>query len=189
MGKLGSLARLALSAGVRKRAFLRRQGRERAGAVPAAGDGFLLERARLVVVPVGLESAVLGLTGHGLCAGGAALELAKRVVQRLRDELRRDGGAAHLDAGLDGPFEGRLAPDPHADAAAGLTPWDTAAAPKAQWRAAGALHGIAEAGTLTLFVPEAATAEEVVGWLETMWRRTELVRVRLVRLKAAPGPE
>jgi hypothetical protein len=172
LAKLGSLARLALSAGVRKRAFLRRRGREH-------GAGFLLERARLVVAPVGLEAVVLALTGCGLCAGGDALELAKRIVRRLREELQRDGLAVHLDAAVDGPFNTLLTSASHPDTA-GLTPWDATAAPKAQWRAASALHDLAEAGTLNLFVPE-ATADEVVGWLETMWKKSEVVRIRLLR--------
>src|SRR5262249_22596442 len=47
--KLKSLARLALSAAVQKREFLRRHAEE----CPALARGFLLERARLVVAPVG----------------------------------------------------------------------------------------------------------------------------------------
>src|SRR5439155_14648804 len=48
--KLGSLARLALSAAKQKRDFLRRYCQERL----ARASGFLLDRARLVVVPMGL---------------------------------------------------------------------------------------------------------------------------------------
>jgi hypothetical protein len=65
--KLGSLARLALSAAVQKRDFLRR--RKQAGGPPLSA-GFLLDRARLVVAPVGLDVVALRFTGEGLCAGG-----------------------------------------------------------------------------------------------------------------------
>src|SRR5207344_825569 len=51
LAKLPSLARMAVRATVQKREFLRRLG----GASPSLAQGFLLERARLVVVPVGLE--------------------------------------------------------------------------------------------------------------------------------------
>src|SRR5260370_14053613 len=62
LDKLGSLARLALSAGVQKREFLRRIGKDR----PALLRGFLLGRARLVAAPVGLESVVRAMTGEGV---------------------------------------------------------------------------------------------------------------------------
>src|SRR5262249_55659097 len=60
--KLSSLARLALSAAVQKRDFLRRHRREH----PTVSRTFLLDRARLVVVPIGLETVVQRLLGRGL---------------------------------------------------------------------------------------------------------------------------
>ena len=50
--KLGSLVRLALSAAIQKRNFLRRHRQGR-----TINRGFILERARLVIVPVGLGYA------------------------------------------------------------------------------------------------------------------------------------
>src|SRR5439155_13714045 len=52
LAKLGTLARLARSAGHAKQDFLRRRGR------PAVARGFLLDRTRLVVVPPGLGAVV-----------------------------------------------------------------------------------------------------------------------------------
>jgi hypothetical protein len=196
--KLGSLARLALSAAVQKRDYLRRQDRARpaeTAGVPAVTSGFLLDRARLVVVPVGLDAVVQRLLRRGLSAGGAALELSRRVVQRLRDVLRQDGRAAHLDTCIDGPFDFRLGaagpedgPWPAGPRAAGLTAWEAAAPPKAQVRAAGVLHAVAEGGTLALFVPgdHPPAVEEVVGWLRAAWQQAEVTRVRLVRGLPAP---
>jgi ATP cone domain len=173
--KLSSLARLALSAGVQKRTHLRQRRGE-----PQSSDiteGFLLDRARLLVVPIGLDSVVRTLSGRGLCAGGAALELGRQIVQRLRDVLRQDGRASRLEACLDGPV-GEVGETE----AAGLTPWEAGAAVKAQWRAAGALHGLAEHGALTLFVPEGdVTAEQVVQWLQHIAEQTDVVRVVLRR--------
>src|SRR5262249_34497514 len=143
--RLGSLARLALSAGVQKREFLRRQERTRAERppdVPAVTSGFLLDRARLVVAPVGLDRVVETFTGRGLTAGGTSLDFGRQVVQRLRDVLRQDGRASHLETCLDGPFDFRLSSDcglriadcgfkdlaaTGAEQAAGLTAWDAAA--------------------------------------------------------------
>ena len=59
--RLGSLARLALSVAVQKRDRIRQQAR----ADTALRRGFLLDRARLVVVPVGLDEAAEGCTRTG----------------------------------------------------------------------------------------------------------------------------
>jgi hypothetical protein len=166
LNKLGSLARLALSAGVQKRAFLRR---------PALARGFLLDRARLMVTPLGLDVVVRTLTGRGLCAGGAALDVGRQVVLRLRDVLRQDGRLSRLETCLDGPAGAA------AEETAGLTPWEPTAGVKNQWRAAGALHAVAEHGTLTLFPPDKGPvgAEQVADWLRAIWEQTEVVRVSL----------
>ncbi len=184
--RLGSLARLALSAGVQKREYLRRRERTRppAAGAPAVTSGFLLDRARLLVAPVGLDRLVQSFTGKGLSAGGAALDFGRQVVQRLRDVLRQDGRAAQLDCCLDGPFDFGLAgPPPGAEQVVGLTPWDGSAPPKGQLRAGGALHGVAGAGTLALSLPADGppTAEQVAEWLRLAWQQTDLVRLRLIR--------
>jgi hypothetical protein len=178
--KLPSLARLALSAGVQKRAFLRRDA--------ALSNGFLLDRARLVVAPVGLDAAVRRLAGAGLCDGAGPVELGRRLVQRLLDVLRRDGRAAHLETCLDGPatftlHEGADGAPADAAEAAGLSPWDEAAAVKAQCRAAGALHAAPEGGALALFPPAGRPAgpEQALEWLRTAWRTPEVSRLRFVR--------
>jgi hypothetical protein len=186
--KLGSLARLALSAGVQKREYLRRSDRARADRppdAPAVTSGFLLDRARLVVAPVGLDAVAATFTGKGLRAGGEALDFGKRVVQQLREVLRQDGMPARLGTCLDGPTEfGRTGSFPdNAAEVAGLTGWDAAAPVKEQGRAAGPLHALAEGGTLALFPPEdrPATAELVAEWLRSLWKQTDVVRVRLIQ--------
>src|SRR5262249_15022310 len=89
--KLGSLARLALSAAVQKRDFLRRH---RAGR-PALTRGFLLDRARLIVTPVGLSAVAARRSG-----GGSAADFARQIVQRLDTALRQDGLACRLETAL-----------------------------------------------------------------------------------------
>jgi hypothetical protein len=190
--KLASLARLALSAGVQKRAFLRKHSRAADGAVSGVGRGFLLERARLVVVPVGLEEVVRRLTGHGLCAQKASLEVARQILQRLGAVLEGEGAAAGLDAVVDG-LGGRLeewdrpAPESPPDAAAhvgGLTPWDESAALRSQVRAAGLLHAVAGGGTAVVVLPAECvlSTEEVVDLLHLAWRQTDVARLRLMRI-------
>jgi hypothetical protein len=186
--KLRSLARFALSAAVQKRDFLRRHSHGR----PGMSRGFLLERARLLVVPVGLEAAVRTLRGEGLCAGGSGLEFAREVVGRLQSYLRQDGPACQLETCLDGirlsaggdePGTG-----PPAEHAAGLTPWDPGAPAKNQLRAASPLHLTAEMGTVAVLVPADAppTAEEVVRLLTYAWQQTEVVRVCFLRAASRP---
>ena len=195
LSKLGSLARLALSAGVQKREYLRRLERSRPRerqpeAAPTLTNGFLLDRARLLVAPVGLEKVVHLFVQKGLSAGGAALDLARQIVQRLRDVLRQDGRLVHLDTCLDGPFRFHLTEDaelcddwPLAENVAGLTAWEATAPLKGQLRSAGALHSIAEHGTMALFLPEDKTPspEQVAEWLHMAWRQTDVVRLRLMR--------
>ena len=185
--KLGSLARLALSAGVQKREFLRRQERGRphdASAAPPVTNGFLLDRARLVVAPVGLDEVVRRFTGGGLCSGKDSLDFGKQVVQTLRDVLRQDGGRSRLAACLDGPDRFRFGGGwPAAGQVAGLTAWDAAAVPKVQLRAAGALHALAEGGTAALLLAEGPrpSAETVADYLRTAWKQPDVNRIRLAR--------
>jgi hypothetical protein len=192
LSKLGSLARLALSAGVQKREYLRRLERSRprpSADAPALTSGFLLDRARLLVAPVGLDRVVQSFVHKGLSAGGSAVDFGKQIVQRLRDVLRQDGRNVHLDTCLDGPFSFHLGDDWLAtEDVAGLTAWDAAASLKSQLRAAGVLHGLAEHGTLALFLPQNETLapEQIIDWLHTAWQQTDVVRLRLIRGTVLP---
>src|SRR5205085_7044911 len=100
-------------------------------------------------------SVVRSLTGKGVCEGKAP-DFARAVVQRLRDVLREDGRACLIDAGLDAPpgFAFDPAGPRESSAVAGVTPWDAAAPVKAQLRAAGGLHAVAEGGTAAVLSPE-----------------------------------
>ncbi len=157
---LGSLARLALSAAVQKREHLRRQNR------PAITGGFLLDRARFVAEAQGLDEVVKRFTGWSLANGGPSLDLGKRIVQRLVDVLRQEGRALQLETFL-----------------GGLTPDAPGASIRSQMQAAGALHAIAEGGTLRLhLVTEAVhTAASLAEELRRAWRETAVGRVEVVR--------
>jgi hypothetical protein len=119
------------------------------------------------------------------------LDFGRQIVQRLRDVLRQDGRNAHLDTCVDGPFRFRLAETtsamadawPAIEEAAGLTSWGATATLKSQLRSAGVLQGVAEHGTLALFVSEETTPspEEIADWLQTAWRQTDVVRLHLIR--------
>jgi hypothetical protein len=191
LNKLGSLARLALSAGVQKREFLRKQH-------PEMTRGFLLDRAHLVVVPVGLEAVVRELAGCGLCGGPAGLEVGRGVVERLRAVLEQDGRASHLETCLDSAADfarieradrpSEPGSEPAEGDVVGLTPWDADAAPKAQLRAAGALHAAAGGGTAAVLLPRErpVAAEEIAGLVRYAGQQTDVIRLRFVRMGRAP---
>src|SRR5262249_43899022 len=119
------------------------------------------------------------VTGKPLGAGGPALELARRIVTQLRDVLRHEGRRAQLETCVDGPFGCELVESP---GVAGLTGWDATVSVKQQMRSAGALQGLAGAGTLALFLPEdVQEPEAVTDALRWVWHQTDVIRVRLVR--------
>src|SRR5262249_54483522 len=139
--KLGSLARLAFSAGLQKRDFLRRH----LGQRPELNAGFFLERARLVVVPIGLDQMVRRLRGGGICTP-PGWQCARQMVDHMTAVLRHEGRLAQLEACLDSVegfcMDSEESP-PTAECAAGVTPWDASATVAEQ------LHAAAELGAST----------------------------------------
>jgi hypothetical protein len=185
--KLPSLSRLALSAALQRREFLRRQGNTRKALV----SGFLLERARLAVVPVGMESVARTVVGESPCVSGTALAFVRSIVETLKDSLRDDGRGYLLDCGIDSCFDDRFAvpafKSNRIDLIPGLTLWDEAASPRAHIAAAGALHGCAEAGTVVMphSLEEPMMAEEMVELLQYAWRHSEVVRIQFAKTSEA----
>src|SRR5262249_7745265 len=83
LDKSGTLARLALNAAAQKRDFLKRQSIK----MSTVHRGFLIDRSRTVIVPLGLEAATRTVTGQGIGDSNAALEFAKGILRRLQDVL------------------------------------------------------------------------------------------------------
>lgn len=175
--KLGSLVRMAMSAGCQKREFLRRQTASR----PALAEGFRLDRARLVLVPVGLEYLARRMAKCGLARGDSGADFGRQVVRRIAEVVAQDSQSRHLDVCIDGPAA--LEPIHPLPDVAGLTAWDEEAALIQQVRAAGLLHGEAGMGTAAILLPVDAlpTVEEGVTLLRDAWRKTEINRLRFVR--------
>jgi hypothetical protein len=173
--KLGTLARWAVSAAVQKREFVRRHA---ADGSPLT-RGFLLERARLLIAPIGLDDAARMLSGSSLCEErGAAI--GRRLVEGLREVLHAEGSACLIETTLDSPPDFRLN---GVAAAAGVTPWSAEAPVPKQFAAAGILHGAARGGTAAVLLAEDARprAEALVEWLHWAWEQTEVERVRFLR--------
>jgi hypothetical protein len=189
--KLGSLARLALSAAAQKRDFLKKH----AGASAALNRGFLIDRARTVIVPLGLDAVTRTLVGQGICASMTALDFAKSVLQRLDDALQQDGPSYLLNACLDAmPEEAfaleRRGPNPESErrdawaySPAALGRWDVSASAREQLRAAGALHGVAGRGTAAIHLSdeEWLDPKQQIELLQYAWQHTQINCVRFVR--------
>jgi hypothetical protein len=185
--KLATLGRLALSAAVQKRNYLRRQAKARA----ELSRGFLLDRARLLVVPVGLDAAVRVLTGCAVAEGKPGLDLGRQILVGLRDVLEE---GANLDSCIDGPMRVgarafQLVPTSTMDGievplpqVAGPTPWDPELVPRQMLKAAGTLHAAAAGGIAPLFLPDRMSQQPqtIAELLQYAWQQTEIVRLQIV---------
>ncbi len=192
--KLANLARMAVSAAAQKRDFLRRR-----GSAQDLARGFLLDRARLNVVPIGLQAVVREFTGQDLTSSHAASAFAQQLVSSLCANLRQASYTANLDACVDGACWSGVdqsrgfsaAQETSAETAlpeladvAGLTCWAPAAEPRDQLSAAGLLHSAADSGTAAVLIPQdqAPSPDEVIRLLYFAWLRTGVVRLRFVRV-------
>jgi hypothetical protein len=163
LDKLPSLARMAVRAGIQKRNFLR----TRCGDHPELARGFLLERARLVVVPTGLDQVVQKLLNQSMAGSNLSLDLGRRIVEVLQRTLQTEGLAANLEIALDG--------------SAGQFPGLDAPVDSQHLHAAGVLHGIAGFG---LVLCPVVTGEELLAMLPYGLRKTELARMEVIKPEA-----
>ncbi len=190
--KLGSLARLAITAAVQKRRFLNRYRRHR--------SAFVVDRARLAIVPVGLESVTRALTGHAILPGTHGADFAFRIIHCLHEILRDEGPRYNLEVSVDAastlepwPVMGRLShfkvvdlgiPSPplNLEEIAGLTTWNGAIPPRDQVQVAGSLHTVTGTGTAWIQLPHDAPfhEEELVRVLRFAWKETQVSRIRFV---------
>jgi hypothetical protein len=188
--KLRSLARLALTGAVQKRRFLVRYRRHR----PA----FLVDRARLAVVPVGLEEVARSFTGQGVLPGSPGADFAGRIVQSLHEILKQEGPIHNLNACLDsaptidpvfdrssimpGIGQAGPTPDPPLDSIAGLTAWNEAISLREQIQAASLLQASVQAGTAWILLPKdgSGNTEELSSVLRFAWKETGVSRLRFV---------
>ncbi|MFO0966189.1 MAG: ATP cone domain-containing protein [Gemmataceae bacterium] len=103
--KLPSLAGMAISAAVQKRAFLARRLPRDAFLL----HGFLLHRARARLTPLGLEETVRLLVGQLPDESAAARDLARLIVHTLHDSAARQGRQRNIEPvlTLDWPEQSR----------------------------------------------------------------------------------
>ncbi len=158
---------MAVSAGVQKRHYVRETLHDAAAERSFLRRGFILDRARLMVTPLGLDGAVRTLTGSGLNESKAGLELARRILQSLDNVLAEEGKRRLVDCVLDMSEE---------------LPGGEASAPaRQQLTVAGRLHAITGTGTATVALneDERLSVDQVVRLLEFGWRQTDVWRLRI----------
>jgi hypothetical protein len=172
--KVASLARLAVSAGVQKRQYLRRH---RANDV--LERGLLLERARLQVAPLGLAAVIRKLTGLDLAHAKEAVETGRRILQQLNDALLAEGRRRLVDCVLDTP-DGLGGSAEHGD---------FVLAPAAQQlRIWGRLHAVTGTGHAIVVLEEGTSVDETIEFLELACRKSEVARLRF-QLQRLPQQE
>jgi hypothetical protein len=177
--KLGSLARLALSAAAQKRDFVKKH-------TPAEAEvrrGFLLDRARTVIVPVGLEPVVQRLAGASLWDSSSALGLAKEILANIRAGVEQDSASYALVASLDDwPIGGRH------DLAFAISPAYASVNPRDGLKPAGILHTAAGGGTAACYLPpgQQPARELLVEHLQYAWRETRVRRLQFVSSEPKP---
>jgi hypothetical protein len=197
--KLRSLTRLALTAAVQKRRFLTRY-RPR---LPA----FLIDRARLLVVPVGLEAVTRLFTGQGILPLSPGADFACKIVRSLHEILQEEGPLHNLSACVDAPpichrrhreHGDSVSPvlslalnfpqainaesEPESSQIAGLTAWNQTIPPTEQAQAASSLHAATQTGTAFVQLPkdQSTDVEKLVGILRFAWKETALARLQFV---------
>jgi hypothetical protein len=187
--RLEALARLGRSAGLQKREFLRQQSQHR----PKLVEGFLLERARLVLTPAGLWAAAGRLVSGGV-SGLTRIELASQIVRRLRDLLTQEAVRDSLEGVVDSALDFHLPTDPmdgedveiplQARSIAGITCWEVDLVPLEQIKCTSVIQAAAGNGTAAVLLPSESSPapQDLIDWLRFAWRRTEIRRLRFVRL-------
>lgn len=166
--RLPSLARMAVSAGVQKRRFLRSHADR-----TLLARGFVLERTRLLVVPVGLGDVVRALIGQGPVESPLSLELAEQIIAALTGGLVEAGRVAHLEIALDGPGPGLSC-----ELGDGANAGDALAPPRKQLHAADRLLA-PTGGTAVVYLDaeKVVTPDDLIDLLHHTWKRTDLARV------------
>jgi hypothetical protein len=173
--KLRTLTRLARSAARCHYQHLRGAG------VPEWREGFLLERSRFVLVPIGLEAAVRQLCDERGLDERTLIERTEELLTTMQGELSQTSGLPMgIIDGWPGDFlqtDGQTA----GQEIRGLTGWDPRANVLEQLRLSEALQRQTQTGTAALWVSPALLndANEFVTLLQRL-ARSEVRRWRLM---------
>jgi len=155
LAKLPSLVRMAVSAGMQKRHYLRRH-------CPELSRGFLLDRARLSVEPWQLDEAAQRLVGAAPAQSKLALGVAQQISQTLSEAAEQESKTANLDISL---VQDRLVDARTAEEVA------------AHIQTAGALTPVGHNGILRVVTPT-LSADDLWRHLCVAWRTPGLAGIR-----------
>jgi hypothetical protein len=169
---------LAVRAAVQKREFIRR--------LPSGAHQSAVDQALVAIYPIGLDWTVRQLVGRGGGEDEGALKLCETIVQFLRDSAGREARHFALGVVIDHPVdtprqangESRLGePDQRI---CGLVPTGDNVGMRRRIHAAGRLHTIAQAGTVSyLRNPQVREShDQLIDLLEWTLRNTDLVRLQ-----------
>ncbi|MBI3409141.1 MAG: hypothetical protein HY040_12410 [Planctomycetes bacterium] len=169
--KLPSLARMGARAAAQKHNYLRR----RSEADKRLARAFLLDRARGLVSPIGLDAVVNRLLGRGMAQSRLSLDLGRKIVGLLWQTLEAEGRNANLDVVFSVfPEEGS---EESESADRRVEPNQF----KAQMQACAALLGEACAGTASILLRGTESPLEIAEALLSSWEKGFVVqRVRLL---------
>jgi hypothetical protein len=188
--KLVSLVRLALSAATQKRTYLRSL-KEKS---PFLAQGFFLEKARVVLTPIGLDQAVADLTGDDCCSRSPEpLSFGCQILEKIRTTAQSDGRALLMDVVVDSPltdgqFRSNILLPSEANwnkYPAGVTVCDSDTPLERQISVCSALHAAAKGGTALIPIDRLAddSDDHLIAALRYAWEKTELLAMRLIREK------
>lgn len=104
LDKLPTLVRMAVTAGVQKRKYLRQH-------ADPLRRGFLLDRSRLVLVPLGLRAVVQNLLGGDLPASRFTQDLGRTILRQLQETAQTESRQAHLEILLALPLDRQADPE------------------------------------------------------------------------------
>jgi ATP cone domain len=169
LAKLPSLVRMAASAGVQKRNYLRRQ-------CPEMGRGFLLDRARLVLEPIDVIEVVREVTGAALVQSPIAVNVACQILQTLGDAAQRESRGTGLEL---------IVVDSYG---VSLTDYGLAHAdPATQEKDAGALLDFVADGCFSVIGPQAQFSPSTSwSFLSRAWKTGHIAQVHLVPFPFVP---
>jgi hypothetical protein len=163
LGKVMSLARLAASAGVQKREFLRRHGRPERPA-------FLLDRAHTVLFFIGLHEVAQRVLQSDPSNSAIFTPFATDLIRKLEATLAQEARLIHMQCLVD---------DPPLRAGARHEPSALPTDVKTVLKASSRWHGTCGRGTARFVLPldRAVDPAELIELLQHAWKQTALNRI------------
>lgn len=174
LAKLPSLARMGVRAAVQRRNYFRRRCSDDNRLV----RGFLLDRARLLVFPVGLDAIVHRLLGQGMSQSKLSFDLGKQIVEILWATLSVESRSAHLDIAFDSPINSEDFRGASAENIAGLRCGPYPASWRHRLQVEMSLQVSNRPGTITMCRDSVPAADELADLLQAALKKNTLASLQ-----------